>query len=296
MKEYELQKTSAIANKVIALMQNDKQDWFKPFTGNSEYGVGIFPKNIKGTTYSGMNLFILLLENYKYKQNTWITLRQTNKFGGCILKGEKGTAIKFFRFDEEEDTPITKWYHVFNIDQTNLKDIKPELFENVEPMPLDLIERNKTVDLFVKNTEAKIVHNKSGRCYYIPSEDLINMSPLDTWKSNKDISKETFYYSTLLHELTHWTGHKDRLNRDINNGFASNAYAFEELVAELGSAILCGMLGITKQPMENHAKYLNGWIKGLKDQPSLLLKACTMAQKSYSYLKDLQTNEKKEVA
>ena len=296
MNNYELQKTSAIANKVIALMQNDKQDWFKPFTGDSKYGVGIFPKNIKGNTYSGINLFILLLENYKYKQNTWITFKKTKELGGQVIKGQKGTAIKFFKIDEEDDHLITKWYHVFNIEQTNLQEVKPELFKETEEMPINLIDRNKSVDLFINNTQARIVHNRSGKCYYIPSEDMINMSPLDTWKSYNNIPKETFYYSTLLHELTHWTGHKDRLNRDINNGFGSNAYAFEELVAELGSAILCGMLGVSKQPMDNHAKYLNGWIKGLQDQPHLLLKACTMAQRSYSYLKDLQLNEKKEVA
>jgi len=283
MNKYELEKTSAIANKVIALMQNDKQDWFKPFTGDSKYGVGIFPKNIKGTTYSGMNLFILLLENYRYKQNTWITLRETNKLGGRILKDQKGTAIKFFRFDEEKDAPITKWYHVFNIDQTNLEEVKPELFKSVEPMPLDLIERNKAVDLFVKNTQANIVHNKSGRCFYIPSEDMINMSPLDTWKASGNIPKETFYYSTLLHELTHWTGHKNRLDRDINNGFGSNAYAYEELIAEIGSILFSHEFNFTKTIRDNHAKYLNSWIKCLNNDYTFLTGATAQAQKAVDY-------------
>ena len=81
------------------------------------------------------------------------------------------------------------------------------------------------------------------------------------------------------------------LDTVVENAHMIHSYnAYKELVAELGSAILCGMLGVSKQPMDNHAKYLNGWIKGLQDQPHLLLKACTMAQRSYSYLKDLQLN------
>ena len=304
MSKYDLEKTSAIANKVIALMQNNNEEWFKPFTGDSKYGLGVFPRNIKGNTYSGMNLFILLLENYQYKQNTWITFKKTKELGGQIIKGQKGTQIKFCgnisKKDSngaDEDYFVNKWYTVFNLDQTNLEEIKPELFQNNDnEMPLDLIKRDQAVDLFIKNTEAHIVHNKTGKCFYVPSKDMINMSPLDTWQSQGDISKETFYYSTLLHELTHWTGHKDRLARDINNGFGTSAYAFEELVAELGSAILCGMLGVSKQPMANHAQYLNNWITGLKEQPQLLLKACTQAQRAYSFLKNLQSNEKREVA
>ena len=89
MTKYDLEKTSAIANKVIALMQNNNQEWFKPFTGDSKYGLGVFPRNIKGNTYSGMNLFILLLENYQYKQNTWITFKKTKELGGQIIKGQK---------------------------------------------------------------------------------------------------------------------------------------------------------------------------------------------------------------
>ena len=117
------------------------------------------------------------------------------------------------------------------------------------------------------------------------------MSPLNTWKGNKEETAETSYYATLLHELTHWTGHKNRLARDYN-------YATEELIAELGSAILCGMLGVTKKPMKNHAKYLNIWIKSLKDDPKIILKASAQAQKSYKYLVDLQPKKEqlKEVA
>ena len=102
-----------------------------------------------------------------------------------LLKVKKGTQIKFCgnisKKDSngaDEDYFVNKWYTVFNLDQTNLEEIKPELFQNNDnEMPLDLIKRDQAVDLFIKNTEAHIVHNKTGKCFYVPSKDMINMSP-----------------------------------------------------------------------------------------------------------------------
>ena len=170
---------------------------------------------------------------------------------------------------------------------------EPEVKEEVqEDLPyLPEVERNKNVDLFVASTKADIRYEVEGKCFYVPSQDFINMSPLNTWNDLEDETKETAYYATLLHELTHWTGNKTRLARDFD-------YATEELIAELGSAILCGMLGVTKKPMKNHAKYLNVWIKSLKDNPKVIFKASAQAQKAYKYLVDLQPKQEqlKEVA
>ncbi len=279
-----------IANSVIKLMETEGDNWFKPFNRIANQN-GLYPQNIRGTHYSGMNLIILCLMQSQYKSNVWLTLRQCNKLKGKILKGSKGVKVRYVDFAENKETEETygymKWYTVFNLQQTTL--YKEEVQEDLPYLPE--VERNKNVDLFVASTKADIRYEVEGKCFYVPSQDFINMSPLNTWNDLEDETKETAYYATLLHELTHWTGNKTRLARDFD-------YATEELIAELGSAILCGMLGVTKKPMKNHAKYLNVWINSLKDNPKVIFKASAQAQKAYKYLVDLQPKQEqlKEVA
>lgn len=279
------EKISSIANQVIKLMETEGDNWYKPFNRIASNN-GFYPENIRGTNYTGINLFILCLMQSQYQSNLWLTFNQCKDRGGKVNKGEKGIAVCFFNHGEDKDTGETfgylKWYTVFNLQQTDL--FVPEEKKDLPYLPE--VERNKNIDLFVSNTKADIRYEVEGKCFYVPSQDFINMSPLNTWKGNKEESAETSYYATLLHELTHWTGHKERLDRDFN-------YATEELIAELGSAILCGMLGVTKKPMKNHAKYLNIWIKSLKDDPKIILKASAQAQKSYKYLVDLQPKKEK---
>ena len=279
-----------IANSVIKLMETEGDNWFKPFNRIANQN-GLYPQNIRGTHYSGMNLIILCLMQSQYESNVWLTLKQCNSAGGKILKGSKGVKVRYVNYAENKETEETygymKWYTVFNLQQTTL--YKKEVKEDLPYLPE--VERNKNIDEFVANTKADIRYEVEGKCFYVPSQDFINMSPLNTWTDTEDDSKETAYYATLLHELTHWTGNKTRLARDYD-------YATEELIAELGSAILCGMLGVTKKPMKNHAKYLNHWITSLKNDPKIIFKASAQAQKAYKYLVDLQPKQEqlKEVA
>jgi antirestriction protein ArdC len=104
------------------------------------------------------------------------------------------------------------------------------------------------------------------------------------------------YYSTLLHELGHWTGHKDRLNRNLNNRFGNQAYAFEELVAELSAVFSCARLGITLEPRVDNAKYLNGWKSMLRDDAKAIQKACALAQKATDYILQYDQVKDKKVA
>ena len=156
------------------------------------------------------------------------------------------------------------------------------------------IEKIAGVDKYIKNTKAIIKHGDAGRCYYVPSMDYINMSPLDTWKQVDDQSAQEAYYSTILHELVHWTGHKSRIDRLDNGSKKSLSYAQEELVAELGSAILSNMLQIAKKPSDQHAKYLNSWMKDIKDKPKALFTAMANAQKAITFVEGLQPQEEKQ--
>jgi antirestriction protein ArdC len=111
------------------------------------------------------------------------------------------------------------------------------------------------------------------------------MPARDTFKS------ATGYYSTLLHELTHWTGHETRCKRDLENSFGSEKYAREELVAECGAALLCMSLGVEKQPTPEHAKYLNSWMQAIKDDYKAIYSAMSQAQKAVDYLEGLQAEQ-----
>ena len=112
------------------------------------------------------------------------------------------------------------------------------------------------------------------------------------YKRQKYGSKQDYYYSTLFHELTHWTKGEHRANRDSKNPYKNKdydkSYAFEELCAELGSAMLSSTLGLTKVPMENHAQYLKSWMKELKEHPESLMKASSLSQQAVNYIYDLQ--------
>ena len=314
MNKYNEDRIKAVADKIIKLMEDEGENWYKPFSRYTKINSTNFLSNkpfniVSGNNYSGFNVLNLTLEQLTYSTPAWITFKQAKQLGGSVLKGEKGTPICFYsqvsKKNEDGDDSfyrLLKWTNVFNLDQTNLNAedlIKKVVDKNNARKDEDLKIYNErkiatidSIDQFVKNTKADIRHTDAGRCYFVPSQDYINMSPLDTWNGKGDISAQDFYYSVLMHELTHWTGHKSRLNRDDSNPFknenAHNQYAFEELVAEFGSAFMSATLGMTKTPIENHSQYLAGWIKGLKDKPSLLMKATAQAQKACDLMYSFQ--------
>ena len=164
--------------------------------------------------------------------------------------------------------------------------------KEIDTKEIDDWKAHFQTDTFVENTKADIqVNNKA---FYSPSEDFIGMPPKEDFKGDKENTKEQYYYSTLLHELTHWTGHNSRCNRDLQNRFGSKAYAMEELVAEIGSAFLCSHLGITKTPTPNHGRYLNNWLEVLKEDKKSIFKAFSLSKTSSEYLLSLDEEEIKE--
>jgi antirestriction protein ArdC len=135
-------------------------------------------------------------------------------------------------------------------------------------------ETIESCEAFIKAQRALIKHG-GNRAFYVPSADYIQLPELDQFKSSHD------YYATSLHELSHWTGHESRLNRDFSGRFGNEAYAFEELVAELGSAMLCAHLKLDGQLQ--HSSYIASWLKVLKDDPKNILKASAQAQKILNF-------------
>jgi antirestriction protein ArdC len=171
---------------------------------------------------------------------------------------------------------------VFNNQQT----VKP--LPTVEVPEIDPSVGYAQAATVVKATGSKISHGGNRACYS-PSEDKITLPPAGAFKD------ASLYWATSLHEHMHWTGHKDRLNREgitMTGFFGSDKYAFEELVAEMGSAFLCMRLGVKHDSLfDNHAAYLQSWVKGLKDDPKALMKAASLAAKGMNYILKADASE-----
>ena len=285
-----------ISKAMVELMETDKGHWN---SGLKDYiSTGIPYNKFTGIRYVGLNTLILYLQSLKHGWKSQIhgTAKNWNDAGYKIKKGERAEHILFSKpiktesktETDAEGNPLVKnyWcnksYAVFNAEQIEGYEIeKPKTNEISE---LELIE---TVEQYVKNTGASI-HHGGNRAFFTPNYDEIHMPKPEQFKSTGTSTAQENYYGTLLHELIHWTGYKDRLNRIKGKSFGDNDYAFEELVAESGSAILCTLLGISAEPRPDHAKYLNSWIKGVKDNPNAMISAFKLSSKAIKYLDELQ--------
>ena len=194
-----------------------------------------------------------------YETNLWATYQQWRELGAQVRKGEKSTAVVFWKFfhGEEGDASegerrnhksvMASAYHVFNAAQVNgyTVSVLPRLPET---------ERIECAEQFFSGVGADIRESGS-RAFYSPAEDYIQMPPFAFFK------KADFRYSVLAHEITHWTGAASRLNRNLAPRFQKEAYAAEELIAELGSAFVCAELELGIEPRRDHAPYIQSWIE-----------------------------------
>ncbi len=156
------------------------------------------------------------------------------------------------------------------------------------PSPiLTPFERHNAADAFIQSSSATIRHGSHHACY-IPSRDEIHLPPEGAFLDAQG------YYGVALHELVHWTGHPSRCARDLRNRFASEAYAAEELIAELGSAFLCAAIGISTEPRIDHARYIDSWLKVLKSDKRAIFTAAAKANQAVTYLNSLTEQAKKQ--
>ncbi len=270
-----------ITEQIIVLMEKHGSDWTRPWSGS---GVGMHRNIVTDAHYRGINVLLLGLTAHQmgYDSPVWGTYRQWQAKGGRVRKAEKGTLGVFYkpltigRDEDERSIPVLRHFHLFNIDQVEGVEIAP-------PDPVPEPERIGAVEAFIANTGA-VVHQGGSRAAYIPSKDYICMPLISAF-----VEREA-YYSTLLHELSHWTGHWARLDRKsgMKSRFGDSAYAMEELVAEIGSAFLSISLNITHEPGEDNAKYLNNWLYVLKGDMRAFTTAASKAQLVADYLHDLQ--------
>ena len=265
-------------------MQQHGKDWTKPWQAQASLG----HCNVKsGKPYNGTNIFLLAVSAMKngYSSNEWGTFKQWQSKGANVKKGQKGTPIIYFdkikikdkETDEETMIPMLKGFTVFNAEQVEGYEAKP-----VEPIK-ETKERDQRAEALIKSTGADIRYG-GDRAFYVPSQDFVQMPILEDFNGTDTSSDLEAYYSTMFHELTHWTGNKSRLDRKMIGRFGSNAYAFEELIAELGAVFITCQVGINVAPRPDHAKYLNNWLEVIKSDKKAMVKAFAQAQKASDYI------------
>ncbi len=292
---------------IIEMMEDKGLYWVQEWT--NAYGAGSLPRNgVSNRWYAGGNVLHLMASAVAngYTDPRWFTFKQAKGLGYFPEKGSHGTMVEFYkRFkgmtdkdgnwtrDESEAERTFSYmklvgtFTVFNANQ---------LFdENGEPMPSATTpeegvtmsgELCDVADHLIETSRCNVYERKGEmRAFYRPDADYIQLP------SREQFTSIEAFLTTLTHEMTHSTGNE--LKRDMSGHFASESYAFEELIAELGSAFTCMELGVHKtdeleadENFKNHAAYLKSWIETLRNDRDYIFKAASQASRAATYIVD----------
>lgn len=278
-----------ITTRIIADLEQGVRPWMQPWNAEHAAGRIIRPLRANGVAYRGINTIMLWSEAVTkgFAAPIWMTFKQAQELGGHVRKGENGSLVVYANTlhktetdqksgeEVERDIPYMKGYSVFNVEQI---EGLPEHFTRPAHVVLDPVQRIAAADAFFAATGAQISHG-GNRAFYAEGADRIQLPPFETFKDAES------YYATLAHEGTHWTKHKNRLDRDLGGKrWGDEGYAAEELVAELGAAFLCADLGITPEVREDHAAYIGTWLKVLKGDKRAIFTAAAHAQRAGDFL------------
>ncbi|CAN5820274.1 zincin-like metallopeptidase domain-containing protein [soil metagenome] len=277
-----------VTDTILKQLEKGVAPWHKPW--KEKVGFKLPVNKTTGNLYNGVNVILLWAsaEERGFQTNEWASFQQWRDKKEIVRKGEKGTMIVYYDTIEKQDRnnedkikkiPFIKSSYVFNRAQLQSYNADKE----AAPEKLPLIERIDIIDTFVHDTGVDIRPSNCG-AYYVPATDKVHMPDISHFLDQPDCKAAEAYYSTLFHELTHWTGHINRLNRGLSTNFGSEPYAKEELVAELGASYLGAEFEIEKAPVENHVNYIGGWLKKLKDDKHFLISAASSASKATGFL------------
>ena len=280
---------STVTNRIIAALEQGTPPWKCPWQKDTSS----VPRNlVSGKPYRGVNFIMLSIEAMAatHADSRWLTFRQANQLGAHIRKGEHGVQIVFYKLHERDgqnradsdaadchDTkrviPLLKSYTVFNASQV---DGLPERLQ-LPPTP-SMWQPLDAAESLLSASGATIKHC-GNRAFYRPVDDTIQLPPKEAFPM------PSAYYGTALHELCHWTGHSSRLNRVLGSRHHIEAYAYEELVAEIGAAFLCAHSGL--EARLEHASYVDHWLDALRRDKRLIFVAAGAAQRAADFVLEM---------
>lgn len=283
-----------VSIRIITELEGGAAPWVKPWSATP--GANTPCNAVSNRPYSGCNVVLLwMAQAAGYRTPRFLTFKQALELGGNVRKGEHGTKVYFVKQLQVQDKggddvsatriiPMMREYTVFNVDQCEIPDSisigKPMRVRNSDA-------RDELADAFLHSTGADI-REGYGEAYYVPSRDFISMPAFAGFKG------ADHFYNVAFHELTHWSGHKSRLDRDLKNRFGSRNYAAEELIAELGAAFLCAEFGFDGDV--RNAGYIANWIELLKADKRAFFTACSQASKAAEHLRGLALAEAADIA
>ena len=278
-----------ITQEIIARLEAGTKPWIQPWRGIPVAR----PLRACGIPYRGINVFWLWMvaDIFCYASPYWMTYNQAKSLGAQVRKGEKSTIAIFYKsYTKEVEAPgackksdearrVLRAYPVFNADQVEglPKRFFPVAARDLVEPTIEPERREAGLEVFFNAIPALLRH-QGGEAYYELGADRITLPPPHLFGGFD------YYYATLAHELSHWTGHPSRLARDLKNRFGTAAYAAEELIAELSSAMLGAELGLPVTHLDSHASYIEHWLRLLRQDDRAILTAAAKAEEAASLL------------
>lgn len=266
-----------VTDQIVACLETGTPPWKKDWLEGSS----IMPiRHVANEPYTGgLNILLLWIarEVNGYEHNRWLTYKMAQDLGFNVGKGEKGTLVTYVSTgtDKDDETKSYQFYkpsYVFNVEQV------PGLVDTFEPEPV-FEHCQEDIALADRLPQALNVHVKEGMPSYSPTLDVIKMPTPPAFRTAQG------YMSTLAHETVHATGHKSRCDRDLTGRFGDEAYAMEELIAEIGAAFITAQWGMHYQ-IEQHASYIESWLKVLKRDPKAIFTASAKATQATKYIEN----------
>lgn len=278
-----------ITDRIIAQLESGVAPWQKPWKTDAPVNL------ISQKEYRGLNVFLLAGQGYGSRY--WLTYNQAQKLGGHVKQGEKSSLVVYWNIGEEKTVKspdgterktkpvLLRYYSIFNLEQTEGIADKLGLTSSTRMVTSENLNECERIIRAMPNAPKR---EQSDAAWYRPSTDTVGMPAVSAFNSPES------YYATLFHELTHSTGYASRIGREgieRLNEFGSESYSKEELVAELGASMLCGVTGISPRVIENSAAYLKSWIERLKGDSKLIVSAASAAQRAADFIRGIPAED-----
>ena len=285
---------AAITATILDKLAAGTKPWVQPWTG----APASRPLRHNGEPYKGINVVMLWLAARVrgFSSPYWMTYNQCQQLGGQVRRGERCSTAVFYKAlgPKEQDADavagddhgepgkpkkrfVLRSFNVFNVDQ--IDGLEAE-YPTPEIKPLPAYEQRAEIEAFFASVPA-IVHHRGNQAFYRRDTDEITLPPVETFRDYPA------YASTRAHETAHWTGHASRLDRQFGKRFGDDAYAFEELVADIAAAIVGAQLGLPEAELDDHASYLQSWIKVLERDKNAILTAASKADEAAQLIMQL---------